>query len=45
MKNVEIKTLKAALQRKDISNDRRQQMNIRVTLLQTFVAEQKKTTP
>ena len=39
-KNGEIKALKAALWRKDIGKDERQQVNIRVTLLQTFIDEQ-----
>lgn len=42
-KNGEIKALKAALRRKDISSDEKQQVNMRLTLLQTFISEQKKT--
>jgi phage shock protein A len=40
-KNGEIKALKAALRRKNISSDEKQQVNMRLTLLQTFISEQK----
>ena len=40
-KNGEIKALKAALRRKDISSDEKQQVNMGLTLLQTFISKQK----
>ena len=40
-KNGEIKAVKAALRRKDISSDEKQQVNMRLTLLQTLISEQK----